>query len=152
MELSILRTEFYEHCTLGELSVDGRFMGHTLEGSFETNNSKGILNIQAIPIGRYEISVSYSNRFKEKLPLLSSVPYFSNVRLYSEANAIDIKGCILIGYQKHSNMVLKNKEAMKDLLEIIELELSKNNLVYLRVANIQISDTNIDPVFKFYAK
>lgn len=152
MELSILRTEFYEHCTLGELSVDGRFMGHTLEGSFETNNSKGILNIQAIPTGRYEISVSYSNRFKEKLPLLSSVPYFSNVRLYSEANAIDIKGCILIGYQKHSNMVLKNKEAMKDLLEIIELELSKNNLVYLRVANIQISDTNIDPVFKFYAK
>lgn len=152
MELSILRTEFYDHCTLGELSVDGRFMGHTLEGAIKSNNSMGVISIQAIPTGRYELSVSYSNRFKEKLPLISNVPYFSNVRLYSEANAIDIKGCILIGYQKHSNMILKNKEAMKELLEILALELNKNNLVYLRVSNSQITDTHIDPVFKFYAK
>lgn len=152
MELSILRTEFYDHCTLGELSVDGRFIGHTLEGAIKSKDSLGLAKIQAIPTGRYELTVSYSNRFKEKLPLLSNVPYFSNVRLYCESNAIDTNGCILVGYQKHSNMVFKNKEAMKDLLEIIELELNKNNLVYLRVANSKISDTNIDPVFKFYAK
>lgn len=152
MELSILRTEFYDHCTIGELSVDGRFMGHTFESANKSKDSIGAFNLQSIPTGRYEINVTYSNRFKEKLPLLSNVPYFSNVRLYSEANAIDIKGCILIGYQKHSNMVLKNKEAMKELLEILALELNKNNLVYLRVSNSQITDTHIDPVFKIYAK
>lgn len=52
----------------------------------------------AIPVGRYEVIINWSNRFKRQMPLLLSVPGYEGVRIHVANTDADVQGCIGVGH------------------------------------------------------
>ena len=71
----------------------------------------------AIPYGRYEVVITFSNRFKKPLPLLLNVPGFEGVRIHSGNTQEDTEGCLLLGTTRNENMVLNSRVAMSVFME-----------------------------------
>jgi len=100
MELKLVRSVFNPKSTLGKLFINGQFFAYTCEDTVRNQNgdcSKKIQNETAIDAGRYEVVLTFSNRFQKYLPLLLSVPCFEAIRMHGGNTAADSEGCILIG-------------------------------------------------------
>ncbi len=92
--------------TMGELLIEGKHFGYILEDKCRDFNNDGDLNDEgeakvygqtAIPAGKYELALTYSNNFKKFLPLVMGVKGFSGIRIHggnTEANSL---GCPLLG-------------------------------------------------------
>ena len=92
--------------SIGILSINGERICETLEDedrglkaelSPYTLNQLKVYGQTAIPIGTYQVVMSYSHRFKKMLPLLMGVPAYSGARIHSGNTAKDTEGCILCG-------------------------------------------------------
>ena len=112
MELNVKRTDLSENSTIGELSVDGQFECYTLEDTVRPVKIKGVT---AIPAGRYEVIINYSQRFNRQLPLLLNVPDFEGVRIHPGNTAADTEGCILVGQTKSEGFVGHSRLAFEQL-------------------------------------
>ena len=102
--LILKRKWFTDKSTIGELSLDNEFQCHTLEDTVRDPNNDGILQANekvwgetAIPAGRYEIVISFSNKFQKKLPLLLNVKFFKGIRIHPLNKASESLGCIGVG-------------------------------------------------------
>jgi hypothetical protein len=74
----------------------------------------------AIPAGRYEVVVSWSERFKRRLPLLLGVPNFTGVRIHPGNTDADTEGCILVGEERADNRILSSRKAFDAIFPKIE--------------------------------
>ena len=117
MELTLKRTDFTEKSTIGELSIDGVFECFTLEDKVRETKIK---NITAIPAGRYEVVITFSNRFQTPLPLLLNVPNFEGVRIHPGNTAENTEGCILVGQQKQVDFIGASRAAFAPLFDRIK--------------------------------
>lgn len=86
----------------------------------------------AIPYGRYEVGISYSNRFKKLMPIVFNVPGFSGIRIHSGNTEEDTEGCPLVGLSRSTNMVLQSRIAYSRFFEWLEKTL-KTEKVFLNV-------------------
>jgi len=86
----------------------------------------------AIPYGRYEVGISYSNRFKKLMPIVFDVPGFSGIRIHSGNTEDDTEGCPLVGLSRSTNTVLQSRIAYSRFFEWLEKTL-KTEKVYLNV-------------------
>lgn len=105
-ELLLTRHIFTDKSTIGELKwKGGEFECHTLEDTCRRDkNNDGRLQSEekifgetAIPAGRYEIKMEWSEHYKRKMPFLQNVPYFQGIMIHWGNWAKDTKGCILVG-------------------------------------------------------
>lgn len=124
MEIIVNRKWRKPGYTIGELYVDNVRLCNTLEDTDRGLTSsmspavvlkKKIPGKTAIPTGRYPVELTYSARFKRKLPLLGRVPGFSAIRIHAGNTVADTEGCILVGENKSKGMVL-NSRAWLDVL------------------------------------
>jgi len=108
-ELLLQRRYFKDTYTIGGLSVDDEPYCDTLEDKVRDYNMDGdlldegegkVYGKTAIPYGRYRIKVTYSPKFKRRLPLLIDVPHFEGIRIHSGVYASHTEGCILVGENK----------------------------------------------------
>lgn len=101
MNIVLTRKEFTEKSTIGELFIDGKFECFVLEDKdrkLETAGEKAkVYGLTAIPRGRYSVVITYSNRFKQLMPLLLNVPYFEGIRIHKGNVAEHSHGCLLVG-------------------------------------------------------
>lgn len=67
------------------------------DGDFNDPGEGKIYGSTAIPAGKYEVIITYSNRFKKYLPLLLNVPGYDGIRIHPGNSAIDTHGCLLPG-------------------------------------------------------
>jgi hypothetical protein len=114
MELQVKRTDFSEESTIGELWVNGGFECYTLEDKVRPVKIAGKT---AIPSGRYEVIINFSQRFQKQLPLLLNVPNYEGVRIHSGNTAANTEGCILVGETKTENFVGESRWAFNRLFE-----------------------------------
>ncbi len=114
MELLLERQIKDNVTTIGTLSIDGVFECYTLEdkdrGLANTMNLADIAKIKvptltAIPTGRYEVAINYSDRFKRQMPILLNVPGYVGVRIHWGNYAKDTDGCILLGKTKSTDFI-----------------------------------------------
>jgi len=112
MELRVERTDFSETSTIGKLYVDDQFECYTLEDKVRPVKIKGKT---AIPAGRYEVIVNFSQRFGRMLPLFLNVPNFEGVRIHPGNTAADTEGCILVGETKDAEFIGQSKLAFDGL-------------------------------------
>lgn len=86
----------------------------------------------AIPYGRYEVGISYSNRFKKLMPIIFNVPGFSGIRIHSGNTEEDTEGCPLVGLSRSTDTVLQSRIAYSRFFEWLQKTL-KTEKVWLNV-------------------
>lgn len=129
VKLTVKRTYHGEYYTIGHLYVNGEYLCDTLEDtdrmltssmSEETIKKLKIYAQTAIPIGTYKVEITYSPKFKKKLPRLFNVKGFDGILIHSGNRKEDTVGCILVGYNKKKGMVLNSRQAMSKLMSLID--------------------------------
>lgn len=117
MLLTLKRTYKGPEYTIGKLYINKEYFCDTLEDAIRKEK---IYAETAIPFGKYEVTISYSPRFKKNLPLLLNVPNFEGVRIHSGNTKDDTEGCILVGFNKAKGKVLDSRVTFTKLMNIIK--------------------------------
>jgi hypothetical protein len=124
MEIVLKRKILTSESTIGELYVNGVFECFILEDMDRgLDKSMSLAEIQshkihsktAIPTGKYEVAITFSDRFKQYLPLVLGVPGYEGIRIHPGNTAADTEGCLLPGLEKQTNVVSKSKIAFSKL-------------------------------------
>lgn len=122
--ITVERTIFTDKSTIGELHVDGDLFCHTLE---DTCRKKGVKidGKTAIPMGRYEVVIDYSDHFKKEMPHLLDVPNFEGVRIHIGNIEADTRGCILLGMRHGVDIIYDSKTAYDKFFLLLKDRLAK---------------------------
>lgn len=143
MELKLIRKEYTENSTIGELFVDGVKECFTIEDKdrklhcdmSEAEIAKiKVHSKTAIPTGRYKVVISYSNRFQKYLPEVIGVKGFAGIRIHPGNTAADSEGCILPGSTKAPDFVGNSRSAFNALFAKMK-KVEKTEKIYLTVCN-----------------
>lgn len=141
MKLTLIRDTYTSKSTIGRLFIDGVEFCYTLEDVVRAKGVK-VYGETAIPEGVYSVTMTYSNRFKEMMPLLYNKPdnsvqdgkgvRFDGIRIHSGNKAEHSHGCILLGSTKSKDFIGNSKTTYKEFLkllgefDIIKLEIKNN--------------------------
>lgn len=126
MNILIKRIAKKDNYTIGKLYINGQYFCDTLEdkdrGLKQSDNvisikAKKIFGKTAIPIGTYNVVLSYSPKFKKILPLVENVKGFSGIRIHQGNTANDTEGCILVGKNNIVGMVTHSEDTLKALMQ-----------------------------------
>lgn len=136
MELLLHRDTFAEDFTLGKLSVDNVFFGHTCEDKDRKLEDAGekVYGKTAIPRGRYKVELSFSQRFQRVTPEIFDVPYFSGIRIHGGNTSADTLGCPLLGLIRTSTGVANCSERNSALIAMLEKAEDFDEEVWIEVA------------------
>lgn len=105
-ELTLFRFKHAEDSVIGSLSIHTdkteEFICYTLEDRVREVAGKPvsqwkIAGMTAIPVGRYELKKTWSNRFKKHTLQLMDVPGFTGIRIHSGNFSSQTEGCVLPG-------------------------------------------------------
>lgn len=141
MELILERIHNTSTSTIGKLFIDGTFQCNTLEDvdrdllqtdSLDKIKSVKVYGKTAIPKGKYEVQVTFSNRFQKNLPLLINVPGFEGIRIHPGNTSEDTDGCILPGKWVEENVVQDSRVNFEPVFSKIQNGL-KSGKVYITI-------------------
>tara|TARA_R110001583_G_scaffold58672_5_gene174696 strand:- start:1476 stop:1961 length:486 start_codon:yes stop_codon:yes gene_type:complete len=129
INLLIIRDDFSEEVTMGQLFLNGEKMCDTLELPWKDNQK----NISCIPEGEYKVRlrVARESATRDYLHLLiKDVPNRKWVLVHRGNTKSDSRGCVLVGFASKQGFV-KNSTFAMDLLmkEIINLGGENINLI-----------------------
>ena len=130
--IEMKRQEFGETWTIGSFVFKDKLY-NTLEDVVRPEGAAKVYAQTAIPYGKYEVTMTMSNRFKKVMPILHAVPGFEGIRIHSGNTDKDTEGCILLGFTKSPGFVGKSQLACdafyKDLKEALA-----EGLVYINIS------------------
>lgn len=143
MELTLYRIETNSECTHGRLydgdthicdTLEDRDRGLKTEWELATIAALKVKGKTAIPTGRYEIEITFSNRFQKPLPILKDVKGFLGIRIHAGNRAEDSEGCILVGERLHpqENTIANSRKAFAKVYKLIG-EALLNEEVYITI-------------------
>lgn len=141
MELHLQRVTKTAISTVGILTIDKMHECYILEDVERGLNADmrldEIMAIKvhgktAIPRGRYEVIISWSNRFQQQMPLLLNVPGYAGIRIHPGNTAGDTEGCLLPGFAAAVNKVLQSRLAYNALLTKLKKAL-KTGKVFITI-------------------
>jgi len=142
MEITVKRKTRTDISTIGELDINGTFECYTLEdkdrGLLQTMSltdikSKKVDGKTAIPAGRYELAITFSDRFQKYLPLLLNVPGYEGVRIHNGNTAADTEGCLLLGTSVDKDFVGNSKSALQSFLSKLT-PASKKEKIFITIS------------------
>ena len=142
MELKLVRSEFTEKSTIGELFVNNKFECFTLEDKVRALK---VMGVTAIPAGEYEVIISFSNRFQRPLPLLLKVPDFEGIRIHPGNTDKDTQGCILVGQTKGKDILGQSRGAFNALFEKLQA-VTKKEKILIRITQDPLQVLLASPV------
>ena len=114
MDLLLQRIQFTETETIGEITIGGKHECWTLEDTSRPGQPK-VHSKTAIPAGRYRVVITFSNRFRQRMPLLLNVPGFAGIRIHAGNTSEDTSGCILVGKERGLEYLDGSRAAYRDL-------------------------------------
>lgn len=132
MELIVTRKWKTEKSSIGELLINGAFECYTLEDRERGTKEKKVFGSTAIPLGRYEIAITFSNNFQTYLPLLLKVPGYEGVRIHPGNTDADTLGCILVGCGKGKDLISESRKAFNSLFKKMKA-VSKKEKIFITI-------------------
>jgi hypothetical protein len=129
MILTLKRNEPEDGCMIGRLFINNTNFCSTIE---DEPRIKKEMHKTAIPSGRYEVVINWSNRFKMYMPLLLNVPYFEGIRIHSGNTAADTSGCILVGVFYNDETVIDSKNTFKSLMTELK-KVEKKEKIFINI-------------------
>ena len=118
MKIVVNRTNYYKDTTTGEMDIDDDFFAYTLEDCARPEGVK-VNKHTCIPTGIYNIEVTYSNRFKRDMVLISNTPdkavendgvRFTGVRVHGGNTHENTEGCILVAANVNEDTIYGSME------------------------------------------
>lgn len=131
-ELSLKRLHATPESTIGTLLSSDGMECFVLEDVVRPGPK--IHGKTAIPAGRYEIVIAWSNRFGKPMPRLLNVPGFEGILIHPGNDAGDTEGCLLVGSAWTKDWVSSSKAAFGKLLPRLKRWLSTGK-VYITITN-----------------
>lgn len=156
MIITLSRFKFTPSSTLGQIHIDGEssFYSSALDQmmpmfSLEDKDrdlhdymtEEEILGVKipketAIPYGKYQVVLSFSNRFQKIMPEVLNVKGFKGIRIHNGSFIHDTEGCPLIGYKwfflpdQNQYMVSKSRDCFNEFMPTLKRKIETEN-VYL---------------------
>lgn len=131
MKFEVIRYEYLEDRTLGELEIDGKHFCYTLEDRVRPPGEK-VYGETAIPEGTYDVVIAPFRGDKNKMyPCLLKVPMFTGVCIHGGNKPEDSLGCILVAFNKDEKAHTIQGSAVLKLVE----EMKKADKIQLIVRN-----------------
>lgn len=135
MHLVLQRQPTASGCTIGRLQVDGADQCWTLEDVVRPPSATKVPGATAIPAGTYRVTVTWSPRFKTRLPLLHDAPGFEGVRIHPGNTADDTEGCILVGADRGKAAILRSRAAFGPLLQKLDDAAARGEEITIEIRN-----------------
>ncbi len=142
MELLLDRDVRSRNSTIGVLYVNGKFECFTLEDvdrglkdgqPIDYIKERKVFGRTAIPEGRYEVTMTYSPKFKRSMPLVNGVKGFDGVRIHWGNTADNTEGCPLVGQTRSIDFIGNSRNAAAILLPKIETAIAKKEKVFITI-------------------
>jgi hypothetical protein len=96
-----------------------------LATTLEPNEASGLL----IREGTYDLSVTYSPKFRRNLPLID-VPKRLGIRIHAGNTIDDTSGCILVGCHSANNTLYHSRISLNYILDVIkEYKITKITII-----------------------
>ena len=142
MELKLERKYRSNNYCIDKLYINGKYFSDALEdpdrGLTDTMSLEEIKKIKikgntCIPYGTYNITITYSPRFKKNLPLLNNVKGFDGIRIHSGNTPQDTEGCLLLGLNKVKGRVVDSKVTVNKFIDIVQEALNKGEKVTITI-------------------
>ena len=142
MELRLERKYRNNNYCIDKLYINGKYFSDVLEdpdrGLTDTMSLEEIKKIKikgntCIPYGTYNITITYSPRFKKNLPLLNNVKGFDGIRIHSGNKPQDTEGCLLPGFNKVKGQVIDSRVTTDKLIAQIQQTLNKGEKVTITI-------------------
>ena len=142
MELKLERKYRKNNYCIDKLYINGKYFSDALEdpdrGLTGTMSHEEIKKIKikgntCIPYGIYNITITYSPRFKKNLPLLNNVKGFDGIRIHSGNKPQDTEGCLLPGFNKVKGQVIDSRVTTDKLIAQIQYVLNKGEKVTITI-------------------
>ena len=142
MELKLERKYRNNNYCIDKLYINGKYFSDVLEdpdrGLTDTMSLEEIKKIKikgntCIPYGTYNVTITYSPRFKKNLPLLNNVKGFDGIRIHSGNKPQDTEGCLLPGFNKVKGQVIDSRVTTDKLIAQIQQALNKGEKVTITI-------------------
>ena len=142
MELKLERKYRNNNYCIDKLYINGKYFSDVLEDpdrgltdnmSLEEIKKIKIKGNTCIPYGTYNITITYSPRFKKNLPLLNNVKGFDGIRIHSGNKPQDTEGCLLPGFNKVKGQVIDSRVTTDKLIAQIQQALNKGEKVTITI-------------------
>lgn len=133
MNIEVIRTTHTPKCTIGKMYIDSVDTCYTLE---DVVREEKVYGETAIPLGRYRVDVTFSNRFQCDMPLLVAVPNFTGVRIHAGNRAEDTHGCILVGTGVNGDSLTESRAAYERVFPRIQSALRDGEEVWIEVKDM----------------
>ena len=134
MHLRIIREPSTVAATLGILLIDGVFACWTLEDVVRPVKIPGET---AIPAGRYDVRLSFSQRFQKTLPELLAVPGFAGIRVHAGNTQADTAGCPLVGRVRAYDRLEESKLALMNVMEHLRRATTAGDPITITIEDAQ---------------
>ena len=115
--INITRTYRKNSWTIGKLYVNGSYVCNTLELHDSTYYGEDfVLGKSAIPVGVYTLATCvWSPKFNDFRPRITDFKYSKNILIHEGNKPEQTEGCILVGNNRVTGMVLNSKATLEKL-------------------------------------
>ena len=142
MELKLIRKYRCSNYCIDKLYINNEYFSDALEDpdrgltdfmSLEEIKRIKIKGNTCIPYGAYNITITYSSRFKRNLPLINNVKGFEGIRVHNGNTPQDSSGCVLLGFNKIKGQVIDSKVTVNKFIDIVQKALNKGEKVTIEI-------------------
>jgi hypothetical protein len=139
METKIKRKEFYDDRTISHFFWDTTLFCYILEDKDRDLENGGVKvpGETAIPRGRYRIVITWSNRFKRRMPELLNVPQFTGIRFHDGRGPENTEGCPCMSYsmriENGKHWLVWDKKAFDDFFLKLDTAIKSGEEVWCTV-------------------
>ena len=142
MELKLERKYRNNLYCIDKLYINNKYFSDVLEdpdrGLTDSMSLEEIKKIKikgntCIPYGTYNITITYSPRFKKNLPLLNNVKGFEGIRVHAGNTPQDTEGCLLLGFNKVKGQVIDSRNTVNKFIDIVQKALNKGEKVTITI-------------------
>lgn len=137
MKLKLIRDIKKDTFTLGKLSINGEEKYFTVEDKDRDLENGGVKvkGQTAIPKGTYKVDITFSPKYKKKMPILLNVPQFTGVRIHSGNDIDDTEGCILVGMSRNetTGWISESRKAISELYPLLFAAYERNEPITIEI-------------------